>query len=112
MPRRISNQKDITIVEAKRILEKFKEEELGEFQRRTLAFATKFSKTSPAKAEKLLKELVGNFKLDHADAIQIVNCMPLTKEELRTILATKGRVTGTDQLEGILKLVSHFAEKQ
>jgi len=109
MPRRISNQKDITIIEAKRILERFKEEELGEFQRRTLAFATKFSKTTPAKTEKIIKELVDKIKLSQTEAIQVVNCMPKTKEELRTILATKGRVIATDQLEEIVRLVSHAA---
>lgn len=109
MPRRIVDQKDVTIVEAKRILERFKEDELGEFQRRTLAFATKFSKTSSSKADRLLKELVEKGKLSQAEAIQVVNCMPKTKEELRTILTTKGKVITTDQLEEILRLVSHAA---
>ncbi len=109
MPRRIQDQKDVTIIEAKRILERFKEEDLGEFQRRTLAFATKFSKTSPAKADRLVKELVEKVKLSQVEAIQIANCMPRTKEELRTILTTKGRVIATDQLEEILRLVSHAA---
>jgi len=110
MPRRIQDQKDVAIIEAKRILERFKEEELGEFQRRTLAFATKFSKTSPTKADRLVKELVEKVKLSQAEAIQIANCMPRTREELRTILTTKGRVIATDQLEEILRLVSHAAE--
>lgn len=112
MPRRILDQKDITIVEAKRILERFKEEDLGEFQRRTLAFTRKFSKTTPAKAEKAIKELVEKMKLSQTEAIQIVNCMPKTKEELRTLLATKGKVIASDQLEEILKLTSHIAKNE
>jgi DNA-directed RNA polymerase subunit F len=106
MPRKTLDQKDITIAEAKRILEGVKQEELGEFQRRTLDFATKFSKTTPAKAERLMKDLTEKAKLSRAEAIQVVNCMPETIEELRTILTTKGKVIATDQLEEILKLVS------
>lgn len=109
MPRKILGQKDVTIIEAKRILERFKEEDLGEFQRRTLAFATKFSKTTPARADKLVKELVDKVKLSQVEAIQIANSMPRTKEELRTVLTTKGKVIGTNQLEEILRLVSQAA---
>jgi len=111
MPRRLLNQKDITIIEAKRILERLKEEELGEFQRRTLAFTTKFSKTTHARAERLMKELTEKAKLSQAEAIQVANCMPRTKEELRTILTTKGKAVATDQLEEILRLVSQAARE-
>jgi len=111
LPRRMLDQKDITIIEAKRILERLKEEELGEFQRRTLAFTTKFSKATPAKAERLMKELTEKGKLSQAEAIQVVNCMPRTREELRTILTTKGKVIATDQLDEILRLVSQAARE-
>jgi len=107
MPRKILDQKDISTPEAKRILEKFNQDELGEFQRRTLAYATKFSKTTQPKAEKALKELIAKHKLDPTQAIEVVNCMPDSKEELRTMLATKGKVVATEQLEEILKLLSH-----
>jgi len=91
-------------------LERAKEEELGEFQRRTLDYASKFSKIPPAKAEKLVKELSEKFQLDRKDAIQIVNTMPRYVEELRTILTIKGRIIGATQLEDILKLVNNYRE--
>jgi DNA-directed RNA polymerase subunit F len=109
MPRRILDRKDIATVEAKRILEKFNPDELGEFQRRTLDYATKFSKLPPAKAERLLKELTDKFKLDQAQSIEVVNCMPESKEELRAILATKGKIITSEQLEEVLKAISHAA---
>ena len=96
--------------EAKRTLERAKEEELGEFQRRTLDYASKFSKISPAKAEKLVKELTEKFQLDRKDAIQIVNSMPRFTEELRTILTVKGKIVGVAELENILKLVNGYRE--
>ena len=109
MPRKILEQKDVTTPEAKRILERFNEEDLGEFQRRTLGYATKFSKASPAKAEKTVRELVERYKLDQGQAIEVVNCMPESKEELRTMLVTKGKVVATEQLEEILKMLSRIA---
>ena len=99
-----------TTVEAKKILERAKEDELVEFQRRTLDYASKFSKVSPAKAEKLVKELAEKHQLDRKDAIQIANTMPHYLEELRSILAVKGRIVSSQQLEDILKLVNSYRE--
>ena len=96
--------------EAKRTLERAKEEELGEFQRRTLDYASKFSRISPAKAEKLVKELSDKFQLERKDAIQIANTMPRYTEELRTILTVKGKIIGASELQDILKVVNDYRE--
>lgn len=104
------DSKPATTVEAKKILERAKEEELGEFQRRTLDYASKFSKVSPAKAEKLVRELSDKYQLDRKDAIQIANTMPHYLEELRSILTVKGRIISGQQLEDILKLVNNYRE--
>ena len=96
--------------EAKRTLERAKEEELGEFQRRTLDYASKFSRISPAKAEKLVKELFDKFQLERKDAIQIANTMPRYTEELRTILTVKGKIIGASELQDILKIVNDYRE--
>ena len=110
MPRKIMDSKPTTTAEARKTLERAKEDELGEFQRRTLDYATKFSKISPPKAEKLVRELGEKFQLDRKDAIQIVNTMPRYIEELRTILTVKGRIISATQLEDILKLVNGYRE--
>ena len=73
-------------------------------------YASKFSKISPAKAEKLVRDLSEKFQLDRKDAIQIANTMPRYVEELRTILTVKGRIIGASQLDGILKLVNNYRE--
>ncbi len=104
------DSKATTTAEAKKTLEKAKEEELGEFQRRTLDYASKFSRIPPAKAEKLVKELSEKFQLERKDAIQIVNTMPRYAEELRTILTVKGKIVGATELENILKLVNGYRE--
>ena len=110
MPRKIIDSKATPTAEAKKTLEKAKEEELGEFQRRTLDYASKFSRIPAAKAEKLVRELSEKFQLERKDAIQIVNTMPRYVEELRTILTVKGKIVGVTELENILKLVNGYRE--
>jgi DNA-directed RNA polymerase subunit F len=110
MPRKIVDSRPATTAEAKKTLEKAKEDELGEFQRRTLDYASKFAKISPAKAEKLARELSDKFQLDRKDSIQIVNTMPRYVEELRTILAVKGRIISGTQLDDILKMLNGYRE--
>ena len=110
MPRKIVDSKAATTAEAKRTLERAKEEELGEFQRRTLDYASKFSRISPAKAEKLVRELSDRFQLERRDAIQIANTMPRYTEELRTILTVKGKIIGASELQDILKVVNDYRD--
>jgi len=110
-PRKIVSIKTISIPETKKILEKASKEELGEFQRRTLEYAKKFSRVKPEKAGRLVDELGKKFQIERADAIQIANCMPRTIEELRSMLVVKGRVIVTVQLEEILKVVDEYREK-
>ena len=110
MARKTIDSKLVPTAEAKRILEHAKEDELGEFQRRTLDYATKFSKVAPAKAEKLVRELSEKYELDRKEAIQITNSMPRYVEELRAILTVKGRIIGGKQLEDMLKLVNSYRE--
>ncbi len=108
MARKILETRTITNPEARSILENVKEEELGEFQRRTLEFTRKFSKLPPDKAEKLTEDLSSKLQLDRNDAIQIVNSLPQTVEELRALLTVKGRFVSTEQLKGILEIMKRF----
>lgn len=110
LPRKIIESKATTTAEAKKTLDRAKEDELGEFQRRTLDYASKFTKVSPLKAEKLVRELSEKHQLDRKDAIQIANTMPRYVEELRTILTVKGRIVAGSELEEILKLLKNYRE--
>lgn len=108
MARKILDEKLITNSEAKSMLEEVKEEELGEFQRRTLEFTRKFSKLPPEKSAKLTEDLCSKLQLDRNDAIQIVNCLPGSVEELRALLTVKGRFVSTEQLNGILEIMKRY----
>lgn len=108
MPRKLIDAKPIPTAEARRILERASEDQLGEFQRRTRDYTIKFSKIPGGKAEKLVRDLSEKHQLDRKDAIQIANCMPSSIEELRTVLSVRGRVYTTDQLQDILKSLVAF----
>ena len=108
MARKIMMEKAITNAEAKGVLEKVKEEELGEFQRRTLDFTRRFSKIPADRAAKLVEELSSELQLDRNDAIQIVNTLPQSVEELRAVLTVKGLFVSTEQLSGILAIMKRY----
>jgi DNA-directed RNA polymerase subunit F len=106
--RKILIEKAITNAEAKSVLEKVKDEELGEFQRRTLDYTRRFSKLPADKASKLVEQLSSDLQLERNDAIQIVNTLPQTIEELRAVLTVKGRFVSTEQLNGILQIMKRY----
>ena len=108
MARKILMEKAITNAEAKSVLEKVKEEELGEFQRRTLDFTRRFAKLPGEKGAKLVEELSSKLQLDRNDAIQIANTVPQSVEELRAVLTVKGRFVSTEQLNGILEIMKRY----
>ncbi|MEM3000319.1 MAG: RNA polymerase Rpb4 family protein [Candidatus Bathyarchaeia archaeon] len=96
----------LTLPQVKKILEAIGEENLDQFQRRTLDYVNKFSKVDAETAEKLLKKLVEEFGLDEAEAVQIVNCMPETVDELRIFLAGGRKIIETAKLEAIIALLN------
>jgi|YelNatPaOPRAMG01_1025707.scaffolds.fasta_scaffold09195_3 DNA-directed RNA polymerase subunit F len=104
MPRNIVNVDEITIAEAKEFMEK-SEGELSEFQRRAYEYAVKFAKMKGDSAKKLVEALVEKCSLSRKEAIQVVNCLPSTVEELRAILAVKGKMVTAEHLEDILSTI-------
>ena len=57
MVRKVLKVQPVTVPQVRALLKAIGEENLDQFQRRTLDYASKFSKTSSESAEKLLKEL-------------------------------------------------------
>ncbi|MBS7654901.1 DNA-directed RNA polymerase subunit F [Candidatus Bathyarchaeota archaeon] len=110
MPRKIINEENLTISEAKHIVEKTikNKDEAGELQRRTIDYLMKFVKLDYQQAKKLVKELVKQFKIEEVEAIQIANCMPESVDEIRIILAAKGKIIESEKLKGILNVLSKY----
>ncbi len=107
MPRKIRSKKEISIAEAKKLLEVVEEPNL--FQIRALEYANKFAKLDAAKAEALVDLLMDRFMIDRKDAVQVVNCMPASMQELRAFFSTgRKRIILTSQLEDMLKILDSY----
>jgi len=102
----------ITVPHVKATLEKLGEEQLDQFQRRSLDYAAKFSKVDSQTAENLAKDLKERFELDVEETVQIVNCMPRSIEELRIFLAGGRKIVETSRLEAILSLLNEYRKEK
>jgi DNA-directed RNA polymerase subunit F len=106
MSKREVSESRLTLPQVKKVLETIGEENLDQFQRRTLDYASKFSKVTPEKAEELLQTLVKEYELDEAEAVQIINCCPETVDELRVFLAGGKKIIEAQKLNQIVELLN------
>lgn len=112
MAKKIISQTYISIPEVREKLEERDPEELNQFQRRTLDYTIKFMRIDLKKAQELKKELVERFSIEEKSAVQIVNCMPSSVEEMRGFfVASRPRIVATTQLEDILKTVQKYSTR-
>lgn len=105
MAKKAIKEKNLTVPQVKKLLVSLGEENLDQFQRRTLDYASKFSKVDAEASEKLMEKLVGKFDLEEEEAIQVVNCMPKSVEELRVFLSGGRKIIETSKLEAIVNLL-------
>lgn len=104
----IIEERLITLSELKEILEE-REDELDILQRRVLDYAKKFTKIDAKKARELYDKLVSKYRLEKREAIQIINSMPKSIEELRVFLMTERRhIYTASELEEILKALDEY----
>jgi DNA-directed RNA polymerase subunit F len=106
MSKREISESRLTLPQVKKVLESVGEENLDQLQRRTLDYVNKFSKVNPEKAEELLQTLIKEYEIDEAEAIQIINTMPETVEELRIFLAGGRKIIETAKLHSIVTLLN------
>ncbi len=106
MSKRELSESKLTLPEVKKILADIGEENLDQFQRRTFDYVSKFAKVEPADAVKLLETLVKEYGLDEDEAVQIVNSMPETLDELRAFLAGGRKIIETSKLQSIVALLN------
>jgi DNA-directed RNA polymerase subunit F len=99
-------EKKLTLPQVKKIMENIGEENLDQLQRRTFDYVSKFAKVDPKESEKLLHKLMTDFGLDEVEAVEIVNCMPKSVEELRVFLAGGRKIIETSKLESIVNLLN------
>jgi DNA-directed RNA polymerase subunit F len=100
------SEKGLTLPQVKNVLESIGEENLDQFQRRTLDYVNKFAKVEPVKAEELVVLLVKEYDVAETEAVQIVNCVPETVDELRVFLAGGRKIVEAQKLEKIVSFLN------
>jgi DNA-directed RNA polymerase subunit F len=106
MEKQDSSEKRLALPQVKKVLEAIGEENLDQFQRRTLDYVNRFSKVDAKTVEKLLERLRKDFGLEEAEAVQVANCMPETVDDLRVFLASGRKIIETAKLEAIVSLLN------
>ncbi|MFQ6086926.1 MAG: RNA polymerase Rpb4 [Candidatus Bathyarchaeia archaeon] len=112
MPSKPLKEQILTVAQVKKMLGSLDEEKLDQLQRRSLDYASKFSRIDPEKAETLVKNLMEKFELEKEEAVQIVNCMPESIEEIRVFLAGGRKIVETSKLQGILSLLDEYRKRE
>ncbi len=106
MSERELSQTKISLPQVKKELDAIGEENLDQFQRRALDYVNKFAKAEADAAQKLLETLMKEYEIDEDEAVQIVNCMPETVDELRVFLAGGRKIIETSKLSAIVELLN------
>jgi DNA-directed RNA polymerase subunit F len=112
MPPKPLKEQILTVAQVKKMLESLGEEKLDQLQRRSLDYASKFARIDPEKAEILVKNLMEKFELEKEEAVQLVNCMPESIEEIRVFLAGGRKIVETSKLQGILSLLDEYRKRE
>ncbi len=100
----------ITLPQVKEILEIVKPDEMDQIQRWTFDYVGKFAKTDPRKAQKMVKQLIEQCELKEEEAVEVVNVMPKSLEELRAFTFGWKKLILTDNLEKILSILKTNTE--
>ena len=112
MARKALKERTITVPQVKEALESIGEERLDQFKRRSLDYATKFAKVKPENVDTLVKELAEQFEVKEEEAVQIINAMPESVQEIRVFLAGGRRIIESSKLEKILILLNKYRKKE
>jgi len=100
-----TTKKLLTIPEAHQVLQKVDIEKADQIQKRTLDYTSKFAKATPENAKRLRKELETECGLSQEEAVEVVNVMPKSIEELRTFTSGWRKLLPTETLEKILRIL-------
>ena len=112
MARKALKERIVTVPQVKEALESIGEEQLDQLQRRSLDYATKFTKTDSIAIDTVLNELVEKFEMEEEEAVQILNAMPESIQEIRVFLAGGRKIIETSKLEKILVFLNKYRKKE
>ena len=112
MARKALKERIITVPQVKEALESIGEERLDQFQRRSLDYATKFTKVDADKVDTILSKFVEEFEVEEDEAVQIINAMPESVQEIRVFLAGGRKIIESSKLEKILEFLNKYRKKE
>jgi DNA-directed RNA polymerase subunit F len=112
LARKALKERIVTVPQVKEALESIGEERLDQLQRRSLDYATKFTKTDSNKIETFLTDFREKFELNEEEAVQIINAMPESIQEIRVFLAGGRKIIETSKLEKILAFLNKYRKKE
>ncbi|MFW9831530.1 MAG: RNA polymerase Rpb4 family protein [Candidatus Thorarchaeota archaeon] len=113
MVKEIVESQPLTLAEVKNTLTKRgKKAELSYIQRVTFDHTVKFSSLQARSARTLVNKLVKKFEMEESLAIQIVDIVPTTTEELASFLARAPRTYTADEVTEILELLESAIPKE
>ncbi|HUG96753.1 MAG TPA: RNA polymerase Rpb4 [Nitrososphaera sp.] len=95
----------VTLPHVKEILESVKPDDMDQIQRWTSDYVTKFAKAESKKAQKMVRQLVDQCDLTEEEAVEVVNIMPVSLEELRAFTFGWKKLILTDTLEKMLNIL-------
>ena len=95
----------VTLPHVKELLESVKPDDMDQIQRWTADYVTKFSKVDSKKAQKMVRQLVEQCDLTEEEAVEVVNIMPVSLEELRAFTFGWKKLILTETLEKMLSIL-------
>ncbi|MEM0359341.1 MAG: RNA polymerase Rpb4 family protein [Candidatus Hadarchaeales archaeon] len=105
----IVSERPVTLAEVLQLLEEIKKErELRYEQRLDYDYAQKFVRVKPDGAAKLVEELMKNFELRETVAVQLVDLMPETPEEVEMLLSKERKRLSPEETKKLLELLDQY----
>lgn len=100
----------ITIPQVKEILEGVKTDDMDQIQRWTFDYVGKFAKVDSNLAPRMVSQLIEKCDLKEEEAVEIVNALPSSIEELRAFTFGWKKLILTDTLEKMLNILKMGTE--
>lgn len=107
---KITKKEMIALPDVKEILEAKKVDEMDQIQRWTYDYVNKFSKITRKQAQKLVSELVTQCGLTEEEAVEVVNILPSSLEEIRAFTFGWKKLILTSTSESILQKIAAVHE--
>jgi DNA-directed RNA polymerase subunit F len=107
---KITKKEMIALADVKEILEAKKVDEMDQIQRWTYDYVNKFSKITRNQAQKLVSELVSECGLTEEEAVEVVNILPSSLEDIRAFTFGWKKLILTSTSESILQKITTVHE--